>query len=361
MSLETAEKIINFIFLRAQKDDLIEIGFFGGEPLLEFGLIKSITDKIQRHGSYEPERVLISVTSNGTIFSQELADFLIEKNLFLDISCDGPPPIQDAHRRFGDGRGSSSIVEKNIIRALKFFPLMPVNAVYSPENLSLLPDVVAYLSSLGVRNIYLNPNISAKWTKREADKLEEVYQKVGKMYLDFYEQGMPHYISLIDSKISVLLRGGYKPFERCRMGSGEFAFGPSGNIYLCERLVGSDDGNAHCIGNINEGTKLAIKGCKMVPSAAVNKECATCGLKEYCMNGCGCMNYFSTGKYDEVAPFICASEKAAINTAYRIIQKVKGDWSSFSNLISGSPLMNEICTAVNEKDTNKAYSETKLP
>jgi uncharacterized protein len=47
---------------------------------------------------------------------------------------------------------------------------------------------------------------------------------------------------LIDGAIAVILRGGYKPLERCRMGAGEYAFGPSGNIYPCERLIGSDDG-----------------------------------------------------------------------------------------------------------------------
>jgi uncharacterized protein len=87
---------------------------------------------------------------------------------------------------FPDGRGSSEIVEANIKLALKDFPLIPVNAVYSPENLHLLPDVVEYLASIGVRNIYLNPNISARWTKKEADTLPEIYGAVARKYIDFY-------------------------------------------------------------------------------------------------------------------------------------------------------------------------------
>jgi uncharacterized protein len=217
--------------------------------------------------------------------------------------------------------------------------LIPVNAVYSPENLQYLPDVVDYLSSLGIKNIYLNPNISACWTKREVDMLTVIYGTIGMKYMDFYCQGKPRFINLIDNKIVVILRGGYKPLERCRMGNGEFAFAPSGNIYPCERLIGQDDGIAHCIGNINNGF-IPRGTCKTI--SAINMECQTCGLREYCMNWCGCTNYFSTGKYDAVGPFICASEKVAISIAFHVIQQMRENWQNLSDHIAGTPLMNAI-------------------
>lgn len=339
MHLSTAKKIIDIIFENALKDEKIDIGFFGGEPLLEFDLIKKITNLIQDHESFDPNRVIISVTTNGTIFSEDISNFLFENNMVLCISCDGPPIVQDVFRHFSDGSKSSGIVEKNIKQALKTFPLIPINAVYSPENLHFLPNVVDYLSSLGVRNIYLNPNISAQWTKKEADMLPQIYGTIGNKYLDFYRQGKPRYISLVDSKITVILRGGYKPLERCKMGNGELAFAPSGNIYPCERLIGSDNGKAHCLGNIDNGFILEKK-CRTISSVAINIECRTCGLREYCMNWCGCTNYFSTGSYNMVPPFICASEKASINVAFKIIQNMGEAEINFSDHLAGKPLMN---------------------
>lgn len=339
MHLSTAKKIIDFVFENSKKSEKIDIGFFGGEPLLEFDLIKKITTLIQAHKSFDPNLVTISVTTNGTIFSEKIKNFLSENNIVLCVSCDGPPLVQDAFRHFPDGSGSSGIVEKNIIQALKKFPLIPVNAVYSPENLHLLPDVVDYLSSLGVRNIYLNPNISAQWTRKEADMFPHIYSSVGKKYLDFYRQGKPRYISLVDSKITVILRGGYKPLERCKMGNGEIAFAPSGNIYPCERFIGSDNGKAHCLGNIDDVSILGKK-CKTISSVAINIECQTCGLRDYCMNWCGCTNHASTGSYNMVAPFICASEKASINVAFNIIQNMEESGHNFSDHLAGTPLMN---------------------
>jgi uncharacterized protein len=347
MALSTAQKIIDFIFEISPRSEKISIGFFGGEPLLEFGLIEEITTIIRSHNSFQPNRVEIAIATNGTIFSQNMANFLIDNNITLNVSCDGPAIVHDAFRHFPDGSGCSNIVENNIRQLLKIFPFTPVNAVYSPENLQSLPDVVDYLSSLGVKNIHLNHNISANWTKHEADMLPRIYNAIGKNYMDCYQRREPKYIDIIDSKIALILRGGYKPLERCRMGTGEFAFAPSGNVYPCEMLIGADEGKEHCLGNISESF-IPGKTCNVISSGATNKECMTCGLNQYCMNWCGCANYHSTGSYNIVSPFICALEKAAINTAFDIIQKIDDIGLNFSHHIAGTPLMNVIGTSMKE-------------
>ncbi len=341
MSIGTAAKIIDFVYQNVRKNETIEIGYFGGEPLLEIDLIREITGMIRSHPAHDKNRTILSVTTNGTIYSESISRFLAENDTILNISCDGPRVVQDASRHFADGSGSSAIVEPNIKRVLKDFPLTPVNAVYSPDNLCLLPDIVDYLASLGVRSIYLNPNISAGWTEKEADILPEIYNAVARKYIEYYHRGEPRYVSLIDSAVAVVLRGGYKPSERCKMGDGEYAFGPSGNIYPCERLIGSDDGKEHCLGNIN-GEFVRGKCCKAISSSAINKECRECGIKDYCMNWCGCTNYFSTGQYNMVGPFMCASEKASINIALQLIRKMGDDGLNFSDHLAGTPLMNII-------------------
>jgi uncharacterized protein len=352
ISLSMAKRIIDFAFAKVAKDEKIEFGFFGGEPLLEFNRIQKITKLIQEHKFYDANRVNISVVTNGTIFSDEIAAFLTEKKIILCVSCDGPAKVQNIYRRFPDGSGTSEMVERNLKRALSQFPLIPVNAVYSPENLQDLPEVIDYLVSLGAVNIYLNPNISADWTQKEADLLPTVYREIGKKYIDFYLTGHPKYINLIDGKITVILRDGYKPAERCRMGQGEFAFSPAGNIYPCERLVGSDDGKTHCLGNVKSGFKPS-EVCKPNSSSAKNAECTQCELTEYCMNWCGCTNYYSTKRYDIVGPFMCASEKASISVALEILEQLK-DHPLFSHHLIGTPLMNVVSHVLNEKQTHSS-------
>lgn len=324
MSIPIAEQIIDFTFTNTPPDKKIDIGFFGGEPLLEFELIKIITDMIERHPSYDHERIELSITTNGTIFSDEIAQFFKKHRIVLCISCDGPPRVQDRHRSFSSGRGSSEVVENTIRRALEALPMVLVNAVYHPATFRYLPEVVDYLSSLGLRQIYLSPDLSASWSKENADLLPEVYSQVGDLYMDYYLQHKPHFLSLIDGKIVVFLKGGYQPLDRCQMGKREFAFTPEGNIYLCERLIGSgNNNNQHCIGNINDGLKSEWLACKNVTHQSINEECLACGLRDYCMNWCGCSNYFSTGHYNRVSPVLCASEKAAIQVAFKVFQNLQ--------------------------------------
>ncbi len=125
------------------------------------------------------------------------------------------------------------------------------------------------------------------------------------------------------------------------MGKGELAYAPSGNIYPCERLVAGDDGGVHCIGNIMNNAILPVK-CDGHLGIATNIECHSCSLKDYCMNWCGCTNYFSTGKYNQVNHLICASEKAAIQAAVGVIEKTRDSGISFSEHLSGTPLMSII-------------------
>ena len=341
LSLEMAEKIIDFIFEHTPENETVDIGFFGGEPLLEFYLLKDIAEIVINHPSYSADRVVLRLVSNGTLFSDEVAGFLDEYSIGFGISCDGPQFVHNKSRIFKNGKGTSKVVEENIKHALQWFPIMPVNAVYSTETVKYLPETIEYLSGLGVKNIHLNPDISSKWSIEDTACLEDIYAQIGQQYIDFYMEGDPRYISLIDSKITVILRGGYRPDEKCSMGKGELAYAPSGNIYPCERLVAGDDGDLHCLGNIARDTILSVK-CEGPVGVATNIECHSCSLKEYCMNWCGCTNYFSTGKYNQVNHLICASEKAAIQTAVGVIEKTRESGISFSEHLSGTPLMSII-------------------
>jgi uncharacterized protein len=341
MPFPIAKKVIDFAFSNTSSEEKIDIGFFGGEPLLEFNLLKDITTYIEDHPSYERDRSVLSITTNGTIFSDEIAEFLRSHSIGFCVSCDGPRVVHDLFRRYPTGEGSSVIVEKNIRRALDVLPWVVVNAVYHPKTFQYLPEVIEYFSSLGLRQIYLNPDFSAPWSKNEAELLKGILRQVGDLYMKYYLQGKPHFISFIDSKITVILRGGYQPHEKCQMGKREFAFSPQGNIFLCERLVGSGDYNKHCLGNIEDGLNIGEWTCQMSPDQSLNPECLACSLKNYCMNWCGCSNYFATGYYHQVSPFLCASEKASIQVAFEIFQKLEEQLGpTFMEHLSGSPFLN---------------------
>jgi uncharacterized protein len=342
MPLSVASKVVDFAYSRTPPEEKVEVGFFGGEPLLEFDLVQRIAELFESHPAFDACRVPMTLVTNGTIFSTEIADFLNAHNIGMGISCDGPPEIQDANRRFPSGGGTGALVETTIRRALEAFSAVMVNAVYDPRTLEELPRTIDYFSELGVRQIYLNPDFTAAWGQVEIAMLPEVFDAIGKQYVEYTVRGDPHFISPIDSKIGVILRGGYNQLERCRMGRGEYAFTPAGTIFPCERLVG-DGVNEHCIGSLDGGIHIERLLCRRAPGDAINRDCIDCALRDHCMNWCGCSNLFSTGFYNRVSPFLCASEKAAIQAAFEALETLerKGEASFFDHL-GGVPVANSL-------------------
>lgn len=324
MSPDVADRIVEFAFRNTPPSEDIDIGFFGGEPLLEFSLLEEVTRRIEAHPLYDPCRVKLSIVTNGTLLSAEIVHFVQRHRIALTISCDGPPAVHDKFRRFPDGGRTSGLVEKGIRTALAILGRVPVNAVYRPDTIRQLPNVIDYLSSLGVRQIYLNPDFSASWTEEEVAQVPPIYAAIAERYMEFYRQGRPHFISVIDSKITVMLRGGYQPLERCRMGTGEFAFTASGDVFPCERLAGGDR-ERHWIGSANGLIRIGPLRDYLAAGPPVNTPCISCGIRDYCVNWCGCSNYFMTGYYNRVSPFLCVSERTLMDLAVSVFRSLESE------------------------------------
>jgi len=344
MEIGVAEKVVEFIFERADANEQNGIAFFGGEPMLELSLMKKIVDIIEKHPRFHEFMIDFSVVTNGTIFTDEIAAFLIKHDITYCLSCDGDVDVQDLHRRFRNGEGSSNVVEATIRRAAADLPIVLVNAVYSPATLKSLPNTVRYLMGLGLRQIHVNPDYSASWRSENVETLKSVYGELADIYMDSYKSGNPVYINAIDGKIAILLRGGYQHAERCHMGKKEFAFSPEGNVFPCERII--EDGrsdNKHCLGNVDKGIDLSLLTCNMMGTDDVNAECLTCGISKYCMNWCGCSNYLSTGYYNRAGAFLCAEQRMLVTTAFHILETLSKEMPEvFAEHISGHPMLNSM-------------------
>jgi uncharacterized protein len=331
MSDETAARAVDFIYSTTPPGERIDIGFFGGEPLLHLDIVEKIILMVRGHYRYADYDIDMTIVTNATLLTGAISRKLIDWGMRICVSCDGLPAIQDRFRRFTDGSATSALVEKNLRLLTTEFPAVMVNAVYGPETVQYLDRTVDYLSSIGVRRIYLSPDYSARWSITDTLSLCEVYDAVGKRYCDYYRNKNPHYISLIDSKIVVILQDGYQKQERCLMGRGEFAVSPEGNLYPCERLVGDGLGNGHCIGNLETVPQPERMRCCTVPGDEVYGDCERCELRKYCMHWCGCSNFFATGYYNRVSELLCASERAAIQTAMNVMEELAGDEKSITS------------------------------
>ena len=111
MSEEIALRAVDFFMERSSAVESPIIGFYGGEPFLEFGLIKKVVNYV--NDAYADRNCGFNLTTNLTLLNDEIIKFVIKNNVNIMISIDGPEQIQNRNRVFESGKGSfDTVVEK---------------------------------------------------------------------------------------------------------------------------------------------------------------------------------------------------------------------------------------------------------
>lgn len=99
------------------------VSFYGGEPLLEFPLLKKAVEYAENEASSLGKEILFNITTNGTLLDNEKTKFLVEHNFLVLISLDGPKEAHDRYRVFAQGRhGSFDVVMRNVQRFDELYP-----------------------------------------------------------------------------------------------------------------------------------------------------------------------------------------------------------------------------------------------
>lgn len=102
MSWETAKKAIDLLINHSKDAEQVHIGFYGGEPLLNFELIKQAV----KYAKSNFKEITFAMTTNAALVTEEIADYLLQNDFDIIVSLDGPKDIHDANRITIDGTGS---------------------------------------------------------------------------------------------------------------------------------------------------------------------------------------------------------------------------------------------------------------
>lgn len=116
MSEATAFAALDLYLDNSPNSDILMVSFYGGEPLLGYELIKRCCEYV-KHKERERgkcRKLHFSMTTNGTLLTQEWLRFLAENDFALSISLDGPKEIHDRNRVFQGGNGTFDTVFGNI-------------------------------------------------------------------------------------------------------------------------------------------------------------------------------------------------------------------------------------------------------
>lgn len=300
MSIETAKKAIEFLVEHSSDEERINIGFYGGEPLLEFDLIKECIHYSKEIG--EGKEVTFTITTNGSLLSEEIIEFFIKHDVSTMISLDGPENIHDRHRRFAaNGCGTFKAVEERLEMITTKYPeyldKISFNIVVNPQDdfkcVNTFFMDYEFFKKTTVRSSLIDDVYSDEKITFTDDYLIKNNYEVFKMFL--------HHLGKLDrdkvSPIALQELGQIKDLGRdlghsvklpesmshsgpCIPGQLRLFVSAEGDFYPCERV--SETSEVMKIGNIEDGFYIE-KARKLlnVGQTTANK-CKNCWAINHC-------------------------------------------------------------------------------
>lgn len=305
MSIDTAFRAIDFFIAHSKNSKEINLGFYGGEPLLEFEMIKQCIEYIEIHG--EGKDISYSITTNGTLITREIIEYFVEHNVQLTISLDGPKEIHDMRRKFAYGDDSTY---ENIIKSLgmiktnfpDYFDKLLFNIVLCNANEFSCIDKF-FLSNELIKNSYLNASMVAEeYSKERVTCNDAFYMQRDYEYFKVLLSKLNRLDKKHTSKIAVKIydnlakihkqmKNNFKLPEKfhhggpCIPGARRLFVNADGKFFPCERV--SEASDVMGIGDINTGFDIE-KARKILNIGKLTEEqCKECWALTYCSQCAG--------------------------------------------------------------------------
>ena len=318
MPSQIAIASINRGFASLAPGGLLNLSFFGGEPLLESVRILDWMAHSREQAKASGKRVAFNLTTNATITNRESWLVMTNDELDLTVSFDGNPEIHDRNRRDVFGRGSSAAVEHTLRQLLESGRKVRVNMVIRPETLEELPNGLIYLHDLGVRSVDLSLDLWTTWTAADGLRLEKAVAQAAQLWRDW----LPEFgLNWFDGKVGDLASLPRTHEDtRCGFGDGEIAVAPSGRLYPCERLIGEDrpDHPLRLPGHALEGRDFLGSAVPPINDCAA---CSSCALNAACDTDCRCSNFVRTGDVNRPDGLLCLLNKATARAVQEVLDR----------------------------------------
>ena len=320
LSFETGKQALDFLLTHSGTRRNLEIDFFGGEPLMNFEVVKQLVAYGREAEKAFGKNIRFTITTNGLLLDEEKSRFINENMENVILSIDGRPEVNDRMRKTPNGRGTYDVITSKYLDFVKNRKgTYYVRGTFTRENLDFSEDV-KHLADLGFRNISVEPVVtdpSLDYALQEED-LERIFAEYDRL-ADLFLQSIQEGKSFEFFHFNIDLEQGpcvYKRVAGCGAGTEYVAVTPEGDIYPCHQFVGDPDFR---LGNVAEDSFENRLYEDFNKAHIYNKEeCRSCWARFYCSGGCHANAYNMNGTLAEPYEMGCKMEKKRLECAIGI-------------------------------------------
>jgi uncharacterized protein len=300
MSEETANRALEIAF--ESPSSRIKIEFQGGEPLLNFELIKIIVSAAKQLAAASGKKVDFVIASNLALLNDSVLDFCKSNEILLSTSLDGPADLHNKNRP-RPGGNSYELAVAGISRAKEVLGPDRVGALMTTTagSLDRVDDIIDEYLKLGLDGIFLRPlsphgfAIKTKqFHKYDATKWLSFYEKGLRRVLEINRQGIPFresYATFILTRMLTDKPIGYVDLRSpAGIGIGALVYNYDGSVFASDegRMLAEAGDNAFRLGHVNEDSYGSlILSDKLIDAISLSltqcaPECSTCVFESHC-------------------------------------------------------------------------------
>jgi len=332
MTEEVAKKTVDLIF--QSTNNHITIEFQGGEPLINWKVVKFIIEYANMKNKTHKKNLGFALVTNLSLMTDDKYDYLVENNINICTSLDGPEHVHNKNRPFLNKKGSYQIVKEwaekikkegkqNDLRGR--LGALPTLTRYSLEHIE---EIVDEYIEMGIKSIHLRQlsylgDSAGDEKKNQIGYTAEEFIIAWKKGLDYIIEKNKEGVFVTERHVVILLEKMFKENGNnfldlrspCGAGIGQLAYFYNGDIYSCDegRMTGND---LFKLGNVFENSYTEITECSktkalITASTLENFSCDECVYKPYC-GTCPVLNYVL---YNNLFPNIRMTDKCKIHMA----------------------------------------------
>lgn len=321
MSFEVGKRALDFLIEQSGSRKNLEVDFFGGEPLLNFDVVKQLVAYARSIEKEKGKNFRFTLTTNGVLLNDEVMEWANKECYNVVLSLDGRKGTNDRMRRTRNDKGTYDLILPKFQKMAKERNQQGyyIRGTYTHYNTDFANDIL-HLADLGFEQLAMEPVVTdpkMDYALQESDipKLKDQYDLLAKEMCKRNREGKGftffHY--MID------LEGGpciYKRISGCGVGTDYMAVTPWGDLYPCHQFVGDEK---FLLGNVFDGVKNTdivneFKLCNVYSREA----CQDCFAKLYCSGGCSANAYHTTGKITGTCDMSCELHRKRVENAIMI-------------------------------------------
>jgi len=303
MPLHTARRAVEFLLANAGSRQRLEIDFFGGEPLLNWDVVKETVFYARRRGAEAGKTITFTLTTNALLLDEGVTGFCLQHGVNVVLSLDGRREVHDRLRLTPGGQGSYDLVVRNVRRFVRSWTAHPepkgyyfIRGTFTRHNPDFADDFL-HLVDLGFDRISIEPVVAAPGephalTGDDLPRLEAEYERLARAYLGLRREGRMvrffHFELDLDRGPCLAKR-----LTGCAAGTDYLAVAPGGGIYPCHQFVGRPD---FLLGSVETGVANRPV-VEMFRHAHVyaKARCRACWAKFLCSGGCHAAAFLQNG------------------------------------------------------------------